>query len=152
MRSVSLRAGGRVGLAGLLFRLGVLLGGFLLRLLGRGLLLAHGVLLLLREQRRGRRGDRGGEEKGDQGGERFHGASHFFCCFSIAGASTPFFFGGAVFLADGFFAGSALASFLADLAARSGRFCARSGAGAAAIVAARRRVRIRFMPPCPCGW
>src|SRR3954465_1922175 len=149
MRWFSLRAGGRVGLAGLLFRLGVLLGGFLLRLLGRRLFLAHGVLLLLREQRRGRRGDRGGEEKGDQAGERFHGASHFFCCFSIAGASTPFFFAGAVFLAGGFFAGSALASFLATF---SGSFCASSGAGAAAIVAARRRARIRFMPPCPCGW
>src|SRR5205809_438217 len=54
MRWFSLRAGGRIGLAGLLFRLGVLLGGFLLRLLGCGLLLAHGVLLLLREPSRGR--------------------------------------------------------------------------------------------------
>src|SRR3954471_6993267 len=99
MRWFSLRAGGRVGLAGLFFRLGVLLGGFLLRLLGRWLLLAHGVLLLLREQRRRRGGDGGGEEKGDQAGERFHAAGplrfggHFFGCFSIAGASTPFFFG-----------------------------------------------------------
>src|SRR5437868_12659518 len=60
-----LRSRGGVGLAGLLLRLGVLLGSLFLLLLALRFLLAHRVLLLLRKERRGRGGDRGGEKERD---------------------------------------------------------------------------------------